>query len=216
MISDFRRGRSLSITTCSFFVDWGNANIWSSSQVCWAINYVCSTANFAAAIRIPCPCTGKWSRMIVNLSLCSARWILCKKKGIPECILFVTQRITIIGYSSIRSSRRPGSRRRNLLHSSKSSASTRFHFHSTPLKKEMDNELTIVFSSDLEEHSNHKKLKKKIGSFIQQRLGSEIFGSCSKMWRPTFVFCLHWVTDWELLIAVIIFLTFLFNLTFLL
>ena len=75
--------------------------------------------------------------------------------------MFVTQRITIIGYSSIRSSRRPRSRRRNLLHSSNSSASSRFHFHSTLLKKEMDNELTIVFSSDLEEHSHHKKLKKK-------------------------------------------------------
>ena len=130
-ISDFRRGRSLSITTCSFFVDWGNANILSSSQVCWAINYVRSTANFAAAIRIPCPCTGKWSRMIVNLSLCSARWILCKKKGIPECILFVTQRITnypLLIDPLINTSRE---RLRNVLNSSKSSDSSRFHFHST-------------------------------------------------------------------------------------
>jgi hypothetical protein len=118
-------------------------------------------------------CTGKWSRMIVNLSLCSARWILCKKKGIPECILFVTQRITNIGYSSIRSSRRSGSRRRNLLHSSNSSASSRFHFHSTLLKKEMDNELAVVFSSDLEEHSHHKKLKKK----------SDLLSSNGSVWR---------------------------------
>jgi hypothetical protein len=65
--------------------------------------------------------------------------------------------LPIIGYSSIRSSRRPGSRRRNLLHSNKSSASSRFHFQATLLKKEMDNDLTIVFSSDLEDHSHHKK-----------------------------------------------------------
>ena len=48
----------------------------------------------------------------------------------------------------------------SFLHSSKSSASPRFHLQSTLLKKEMDNELTIVFSSDLEEHSHHKKLKR--------------------------------------------------------
>ncbi len=152
--------RSSSSTTCSFFVDWCNTNIcpvlksagWSTT---FALRRILQRLSGGRV------CTGKWSRMIVNLSFCSARWILCKKKGIPECILFVTQRITIIGYSSIRSSRRPGSRRRNLLHSSKSSASTRFHFLSTLLKKEMDNELTIVFSSDLEEHSHHKKLKNK-------------------------------------------------------
>jgi hypothetical protein len=126
---------------------------------------------------------------------------MCKKKGIPDCNLFVAQRnnqllnpITnystqspIIGYSSIRSSRRPGSRRRNLLHSSKSLASSRFHFHSTLLKKEMDNELTIVFFIRSRRTFSSQEIKKEIGSFIQQRLGSEIFGSySSKVWRPTF------------------------------
>ena len=93
----------------------------------------------------------------------------------------------IIGYSSIRSSRRPGSRRRNLLHSSKSSASSRFHFHSTLLKKEMDNELTIVFFIRSRRTFSSQEIKKEIGSFIQQRLGSVIFGSYSKVWRPIFL-----------------------------
>ena len=48
----------------------------------------------------------------------------------------------IIRYSSIRSSG-PGSSRKNVLNSSKFSASSRFHFHSILLEKEMDNELTI-------------------------------------------------------------------------
>ena len=137
----------------------------SSSPVCWAVNYVRSAANFAAANWRPCPCihVRKWSRIVyLPLSPVIVQWILCarRKKSLSAICLWLNA-FTNYRYSSIRSSRRPGIGRRNLLHSSTSSASSRFHFHSTLLKKEMGNELTIVFSSDLEEHSHHKKLKEK-------------------------------------------------------
>ena len=41
----------------------------------------------------------------------------------------------------------------------------------------------VIFSIDL---LSSQEIKKEIGSFIQQRLGSEIFGSYSKVWQPIF------------------------------
>ena len=70
-----------------------------------------------------------WSRRILNLQLFFRQW---KKKGTgKECILFVTQRITnypLLIDPLINTSRE---RLRNVLNSSKSSDSSRFHFHST-------------------------------------------------------------------------------------
>ena len=56
------------------------------------------------------------------------------------------------------------------------------------LKKEMDNEVTIVFFIRSRRTFSSQEIKKEIGSFIQQRLVFECGGQ-------TFVFCLHWVTD---------------------
>jgi hypothetical protein len=104
---------------------------------------------------------------------------LRKKKGIPECNLFVTQRIYQLSatHRSAHQDVQGLDGGISVLHSSKSSASSRFHFQSTLLKKEMDNELTSSssssFSSDLEEHSHHKKLKKK----------SDLLSSNGSVWR---------------------------------
>ena len=106
-----------------------------SSPVCCAVNYVRSAANFAAA---------NWGRVHVSM-------YVNDQGGLYIC----RYRPSVHNESSAQEERNPW------VHSSKSSASSRFHFQSTILKKEMDNELTIVFSSDIEEYSHHKKLKKK-------------------------------------------------------
>ena len=82
----------------------------------------------------------------------------------------------------------------SFLHSSKSSASPRFHLQSTLLKKEMDNELTIVFSSDLEEHSHHKKLKKK-SDLLSSNGSVRRYSARIRRCGGQFFFCLYWVID---------------------
>ena len=150
-----------------------------SGLLCGQLRSLC--CEFCSRQLRPCPCihVRKWSRRIVYLPLspASAQWILCaRRKESLNAITNYSAQSPIIAYSSIRSSRRPGIGRRNLLHSSKSSASSRFHFHSTLLKKEMDNDLTIVFFIRSRRTFSSQEIKKEMGSFIQQRLGSEIFG----------------------------------------
>jgi hypothetical protein len=89
----------------------------SSSPVCCAFNYVRSATNFAAANWRPCIHVRKRSRRIVYLPLspASAQWILCaRRKEYLNAITNYSTQSPIIGYSSLRSSRRPGIGRRNL------------------------------------------------------------------------------------------------------
>ena len=177
-----------------------------SGLLCGQLRSLC--CEFCSRQLRPCPCihVRKWSRRIVYLPLSPASAQSSAQEERNPWVQFVcdSTHLPIIGYSSIRSSRRPGIGRRNLLHSSKSSASSRFHFQSTLLKKEMDNELTIFFSSDLEEHSHHKKLKKK-SDLLSSNGSVRRYSARIRRCGGQFFFCLYWVIDWELLIAVIIF-----------